>query len=724
MAAGIDVSVAGNKSADSLDPLVRALDQYSGMLQGVVNALQQIKFPEFPEFPSIKEELEEFLAQLSGQRKRQDKLSEIRQLPTAPAKDVRYNPELDVALGITPPPSAPETPKLESTIFLDRAEEILRQAAKIRGIEGNVSPVIQSPDIQGIQFEAPEIPAIKPVKIEPPKVPELTAPPISAPKMPGLEPIKLDVPEITAIEPIQLNAPKVEDIQAPVIQSPAIPEIEPIKLTEPKPTTQKASPQTPPAPEPTSAESPIKDAMSAFKGLGNVGNIAGTVAKGLGGLAIALDVGTKVVEEVFDLIESALEPLDDAIKAVGDALQPLADLISTTLKTVLAPFMAIMEFLGSVLKAVTFPMMALMRVIKSLIDVAMLPLGIITKTIGKALQLLSIPLRLLESIVSAIIEVFDELLVPIDMLIMMVELVADAIPDWIKSMSKSAKAQKDSIKIITDLSKTFKDTVKNLLINPFEVLPSLINQIRESVDLFNPGAIMDFDLAMRDLQAVFGEFFAPMVKEAAIVVRSFADTLRPILLAAAPIFQKLIGAVGDQLLANISLFAETLALAIPGIVAFINAQVHGAERQLLLMEKWRRADSLFKMLAFPFEMMLKTNKGLKADIKEARKNDAPGGIMGRAQLPGAQGLAVAYNAAFKSIADIGKESMLQAFIGTSSMASLKNAKRQKAEDNIADLKNVIKDAGKNAFLEALEQHDKRKPAAAGGILGNIFGGGK
>lgn len=659
MAAGIDVSVAGNKSADSLDPLVRALDQYSGMLQGVVNALQQIKFPEFPEFPSIKEELEEFLAQLSGQRKRQDKLPETRQLPTAPAKDVRYNPELDVALGITPPPSAPETPKLESTIFLDKAEEILRQAAKIRGVEGNVSPIIQSPDIQ-----------------------------------------------------------------APVIQSPAIPEIEPIELTEPKPTTQKASPQTPPAPEPTSAESPIKDAMSAFKGLGNVGNIAGTVAKGLGGLAIALDVGTKIVEEVFDLIESALEPLDDAIKAVGDALQPLADLISTTLKTVLAPFMAIMEFLGSVLKAVTFPMMALMRVIKSLIDVAMLPLGIITKTIGKALQLLSIPLRLLESIVSAIIEVFDELLVPIDMLIMMVELVADAIPDWIKSMSKSAKAQKDSIKIITDLSKTFKDTVKNLLINPFEVLPSLINQIRESVDLFNPGAIMDFDLAMRDLQAVFGEFFAPMVKEAAIVVRSFADTLRPILLAAAPIFQKLIGAVGDQLLANISLFAETLALAIPGIVAFINAQVQGAERQLLLMEKWRRADSLFKMIAFPFEMMLKTNKGLKADIKEARKNDAPGGIMGRAQLPGAQGLAVAYNAAFKSIADIGKESMLQAFIGTSSMASLKNAKRQKAEDNIADLKNVIKDAGKNAFLEALEQHDKRKPAGGGGILGNIFGGGK
>lgn len=682
MAAGIDVSVAGNKSADSLDPLVRALDQYSGMLQGVVNALQQIKFPEFPEFPSIKEELEEFLAQLSGQRKRQDKLSETRQLPTTPAKDVRYNPELDVALGITPPPSAPETPKLESTIFLDRAEEILRQAAKIRGIEGNVSPVIQSPDIQGIQFEAPEIPAI---------------------------------------EPIQLNAPKVEDIQAPVIQSPAIPEIEPIKLTEPKPTTQKASPQTPPAPEPIT-ESPIKDAMSAFKGLGNVGNIAGTVAKGLGGLAIALDVGTKIVEEIFDLIESALEPLDDAIKAVGDALQPLADLISTTLKTVLAPFMAIMEFLGSVLKAVTFPMMALMRVIKSLIDVAMLPLGMVAKTIGKALQLLSIPLRLLESIVSAIIEVFDELLVPIDMLIMMVELVADAIPDWIKSMSKSAKAQKDSIKIISDLSKTFKDTVKNLLINPFEVLPSLINQIRESVDLFNPGAIMDFDLAMRDLQAVFGEFFAPMVKEAAIVVRSFADTLRPILLAAAPIFQKLIGAVGDQLLANISLFAETLALAIPGIVAFINAQVHGAERQLLLMEKWRRADSLFKMIAFPFEMMLKTNKGLKADIKEARKNEP--GFMNKQALPGAQGLAVAYNAAFKSIADIGKESMLQAFIGTSSMASLKNAKRQKAEDNIADLKNVIKDAGKNAFLEALEQHDKRKPAAAGGILGNIFGGGK
>jgi hypothetical protein len=68
-----------------------------------------------------------------------------------------------------------------------------------------------------------------------------------------------------------------------------------------------------------------------------------------------------------------------------------------------------------------------------------------------------------------------------------------------------------------------------VLVNPLEAIPGLIGQIRGAVETLNPAAMVAFDLAMRDLMAVFGEAFMPIVQVATSVVREFANTLRPIL---------------------------------------------------------------------------------------------------------------------------------------------------------------------------------------------------
>ena len=155
MAAGIDISAAGSGGGSGLEPLVNALDRYSRMLQAVANSLDQIKFPELPDI-SIKDELQSFLKQLGIITKGET--------PYAPAKpsDLRYNPELDAALGIGPPvpPSKPAeiakpepTPKSEPT-----APKAEPSFPKVEPTAPKVEPSL------------PKVEPTSPEPIQPPKV--------------------------------------------------------------------------------------------------------------------------------------------------------------------------------------------------------------------------------------------------------------------------------------------------------------------------------------------------------------------------------------------------------------------------------------------------------------------------------------------------------------------------------------------------------------------------
>jgi hypothetical protein len=109
--------------------------------------------------------------------------------------------------------------------------------------------------------------------------------------------------------------------------------------------------------------------------------------------------------------------------------------------------------------------------------------------------------------------------------------------------------------------------------------------------------------------------------------------------------------------------------------------------------------------------LVEAQKFLGDNMKNAIKAGKPAG---------AEGLAAAVNPAFKSIADLTRETLLSAFVATSTGADMKEKQNQKAVDNVAGLPDVIKNNVRDAMVEALKQNGEKpapqavKPVFAGG----------
>ena len=109
--------------------------------------------------------------------------------------------------------------------------------------------------------------------------------------------------------------------------------------------------------------------------------------------------------------------------------------------------------------------------------------------------------------------------------------------------------------------------------------------------------------------------------------------------------------------------------------------------------------------------LVEAQKFLGDNMKNAIKAGKPAG---------AEGLAAAVNPAFKSIADLTRETLLSAFVATSTGADMKEKQNQKAVDNVAALPEVIKNGVQEAMVEALKQNaaqpeqNAARPVFAGG----------
>ena len=110
--------------------------------------------------------------------------------------------------------------------------------------------------------------------------------------------------------------------------------------------------------------------------------------------------------------------------------------------------------------------------------------------------------------------------------------------------------------------------------------------------------------------------------------------------------------------------------------------------------------------------LVEAQKFLGDNMKNAIKAGKPAG---------AEGLAAAVNPAFKSIADLTRETLLSAFVATSTGADMKEKQNQKAVDNVAALPEVIKNGVQEAMVAALKQNaaqpeqNAAKPVFAGGM---------
>jgi DNA-binding FadR family transcriptional regulator len=80
---------------------------------------------------------------------------------------------------------------------------------------------------------------------------------------------------------------------------------------------------------------------------------------------------------------------------------------------------------------------------------------------------------------------------------------------------------------------------------------------------------------------------------------------------------------------------------------------------------------------------------------------------------GAEGLAAAVNPAFKSIAELTRETLLSAFVATSTGADMKEKQNQRAVDNVAALPDVIRNGVEDAMVAAMRQVERNpEPNAA------------
>ena len=474
------------------------------------------------------------------------------------------------------------------------------------------------------------------------------------------------------------------------------------------------------------------------------------------------------------------------------------------------------------------------------------------------------PFKMLGKIVDAISSVLEAFMVPLDMVAEQMEAVADAIAAAIAVIGISAKSAKTPQTAVNNAFKSVTKTIENVLVNPLEAIPGLIGQIRGAVETLNPAAMVAFDLAMRDLMAVFGEAFMPIVQVATNVVREFANTLRPILQTMAPLFKRMSESIGALLIKNIDRLTQAFERMLPFIEMYIKSMIDAATRQGAIADQSTANNSSLKDIGSFFANFFRSTKQIEDSAKKERaakdkvnnlinieavgmnkaveqrllgiipdpkvmkgklqnkideitkleeadkqagfkepvavmqgrstekemlKNmidlsqmrdqfvksgakDQDGMVKGGEQAlnetltevhkarkdlkekkidqnqfnavlnrlveaqkflgdnmknaikagkpAGAEGLAAAVNPAFKSIADLTRETLLSAFVATSTGADMKEKQNQKAVDNVAALPEVIKNGVQEAMVEALKQNaaqpeqNAARPVFAGG----------
>lgn len=270
-----------------------------------------------------------------------------------------------------------------------------------------------------------------------------------------------------------------------------------------------AAPPTPPPIPPIPRETGRASMRNDDGGIDSFRRAMGPTIDGTRRLATSVlrtNILFSVLGETLRRVTDLFRPLGETVNLLGEVFQPLIDAISGMMRIILGPVM-----------------------------------------IGyKALSVL-----------------VSSLLTPIQLLLDKVGVVIDTISDFLDTIDLFGKAQRAAANATNEAFKTIRTTIKNLLTDPLSAVPALLNQIYDAVQTFNPGAMLEFELALRDAKAVFGEALLPIVRILTDVIRRFADTLRPILQKLQPQFEKLARSLGEHLIRNVDLLSIAIERMIP-----------------------------------------------------------------------------------------------------------------------------------------------------------------
>lgn len=345
--------------------------------------------------------------------------------------------------------------------------------------------------------------------------------------------------------------------------------------------------------------------------LGSVGTVLNSVFSSFKAVFSTIGVELKLLAVAAEAVAIVLKPLEQVTQQLSEAIRPVAEALATLVEAAITPMVTALKVVGAVLKVLASP--------------AKLLAGLL-KIFGKIVELILSPLKVLESvftvfgvIVDAVGEVIESLSTPIEMAVDLIVFFGEVWADTIGIIAKLAKSAKNSQTLIFDAFRNVKTTVADLIINPMGAIPELMGRIREAVDTFNPGAMIEFDLAMRDLMAVFGEALLPIIKTVTGVIRKFADTLRPILQALAPAFQKLIDSIGGLLLGNIDKFAQLLERMIPAFEAYLNQVVAAVDRQNAIANQSQAQNSMLDDIGSFFGNFFRTTQQIQESADKTRQ---------------------------------------------------------------------------------------------------------
>ena len=383
---------------------------------------------------------------------------------------------------------------------------------------------------------------------------------------------------------------------------------------------------------------------------------------------------------------------------IGAIFSSLGGVVQSVFKASLGPmFLIASELLSTFLPVIT----AISSFISSVLSPVFLALSLVVNVVA-------VPIKIFTSIVNAVIAPFKQWLSGLISSITIFTTMMDRI-------GGTSKALENTSKQLDGLAESIASDISSAITNPLALF-QIAEKIAGLVEKFNPAVVMAFHQVIDDITAIFGRALVPVLQKITVIFRAFADQLVPIIDNALPGFMQVIDDLAAKIMnihpAIMTLIAEKIegfgkaiengmswvetfnsALEMLGtigkaiVVAWIEAVGALKGVMLSLALAWEEVKNFFGKnkagVQQATENRINNERETEAKVQEALfpkafrdKMAAPiqpkvpplgGGV--------STGLAAAKSAAFVGAADIGRESLKQAFQASSATPSLEQEKR-------------------------------------------------
>lgn len=119
------------------------------------------------------------------------------------------------------------------------------------------------------------------------------------------------------------------------------------------------------------------------------------------------------------------------------------------------------------------------------------------------------------------------------------------------------------------LSKGVGGAIGNAMDNPLTGLNEIVNQIGNAVGMADPGAMVRYNMVLRDLTATIGQGLAPVINMITRLMKEFGDYLQPVVQEMVPKITEVLGKLFEAIKPLIPLFVKELTDTIKELVDLI-----------------------------------------------------------------------------------------------------------------------------------------------------------